>query len=113
MRFLLDENIPKDMALALREEGHDVLWVPETDLRGADDDDLWARAAEEARWLVSADLDFPLDEPRPPGLILIRGFDKVSTAALARFTLEAIAQLAHEAHQLLVISPGRIRRRRF
>lgn len=113
MRFLLDENIPKDLAMALRDEGHDVLWVPETELRGAEDDDLWAKAAKETRWLVTADLDFPLGEPRPPGMILLRGFDRVSTAALARFAMDAVAQLADETDQLLVVSPGRIRRRKF
>ena len=60
MRFLLDENAPKDAAVALRNEGHDVVWIPETSLRAATDEAIWLLAAQEERVLVTSDLDFPL-----------------------------------------------------
>jgi predicted nuclease of predicted toxin-antitoxin system len=113
MRFLLDENIPKDFAVALRSEGHDTVRVSETSLRGGDDDAVWAFAVEDNRIVVTADLDFPLAAPMPAGLILLRGFDRISTQALMELLLSAIRSIGDElVGSLLVISPGRVRKRR-
>lgn len=110
MRFLLDENVPKRVALALRAEGHDVTRVQETPLRGADDDVIWSRAAEEERVFVTADLDFPLKRPGPLGMILIRNFDRVSTSAMTSMLLDTVRSEGDGlAGKLVVVSPGRVR----
>ncbi len=114
MRFLLDENIPEDAVVALRNEGHDVVWIPETTLRGVSDEVIWDLAARQERVLVTEDLDFPLAGPRPPGLVLLRGFDRISSAMLAALLLDGLRAAAEQLpDHILVISPGRFRLRRF
>ena len=113
MRFLLDENLPFDIAVALRSEGHDVVWIPESSSRGANDEVIWRLAAEEQRVFTTEDLDFPLPPPNPPGMILLRGTDRLSTAVRRDLLLHALEQLGDGVLGLLVVvSPGRLRRRR-
>ena len=103
MRFLLDENISKDAAMALRNEGHDVVWIPETPLRGSDDDLLWLVSLQERRVFVTADLGFPRGRPRPPAMILLRGFDRVSTTTEARFLLDTVRELGDDLEAKLIV----------
>ena len=73
MRFLVDENLPIEVADILRRGDHDVLHVSQSGHRGASDQQLWRLAADEGRIIVTRDLDFPLPgTQRPPGLILVR-----------------------------------------
>ncbi len=113
MRFLLDENIPKRVALALRAEGHNVQRVQETALRRAGDEAVWSHAAEDDRIFITGDLGFPLPGPRPPGMLLIRGFERVSMSTFTALLLDAIWSLGDDVLGcLVVVSPGRLRRRR-
>ena len=112
MRFLVDENIPLDLVVALRVEGHDVIWVPESDFRGADDDVIWRHAAQDQRVFVTGDLDFPLSSPNPPGMLLLRGADRLSTRTMSSLLLVAVRSLGDDVlGYLVVVSPGRVRRR--
>jgi hypothetical protein len=43
MRFLANENVPLDAVSALREIGHDVIWV-RVDAPGSPDEDILSRA---------------------------------------------------------------------
>jgi predicted nuclease of predicted toxin-antitoxin system len=114
MRFLLDENIPNRVALALRSGGHNVERVQETALRGAGDEAVWSHAAEDDRIFITADLGFPLPGPRPPGMLLIRGFERVSATTFTALLLDAVRSVGDDIVGLLiVVSPGRLRRRRF
>jgi predicted nuclease of predicted toxin-antitoxin system len=113
MRFLLDENTPHDFALALRNEGHDVVWIPETRLRGLDDPAIWALGREEQRVLVTADLDFPTLGTYEPGMIVVRKIDRLSTSAQADLVLAVVrAEGDNLRGQLAVVAPGRVRMRR-
>jgi predicted nuclease of predicted toxin-antitoxin system len=60
--------------MALREEGHDVIHVADALSQGSDDSAVWNLAFREDRILVTFDKDFPLGDPKLPGLILIRAF---------------------------------------
>ena len=52
--IILDEMFSPRIARALREHGHDVIAVAERiDLRAMTDDDLYAWAAAEKRWLLT------------------------------------------------------------
>jgi predicted nuclease of predicted toxin-antitoxin system len=57
MRFLLDINLPPAMAEWLRPEGHDAAHIREIGLGSLPDHEIFARAADEARIVVTLDLD--------------------------------------------------------
>ena len=58
MRFLVDMNLSEGVAAWLRESGHDAVHLRELGLEALDDPAVFARAAEEARVIVTFDLDF-------------------------------------------------------
>jgi predicted nuclease of predicted toxin-antitoxin system len=58
MKFKIDENLPVEAAVLLREAGHDALTVHEEGLRGALDPKLREACAAEARAPITFDLDF-------------------------------------------------------
>lgn len=57
MRFLADENFPYDAVAALRDAGHDVVWIREA-VPGISDEDVLKRAEAEERILLTFDKDF-------------------------------------------------------
>jgi len=57
VRVLADENVPKKAVEALRERGHDVLWVAEV-APGSKDEEVLALAIREGRILLTFDKDF-------------------------------------------------------
>ena len=86
--------------------------MQETALRGAGDETIWSHAAEDERIFVTADLGFPLPGPTPPGMLLVRGFERVSVSTFTALLLDAIRSLDDDVLGcLVVVSPGRIRRR--
>jgi predicted nuclease of predicted toxin-antitoxin system len=54
----VDENLPVEIAQLLREAGHEVATVLDQDLGGRDDRAVAAICQQEARTLVTLDLDF-------------------------------------------------------
>jgi predicted nuclease of predicted toxin-antitoxin system len=57
MRFLANENFPRAAVAALCAAGHDVIWV-RTEAPGSTDREVLARAARDARILLTFDKDF-------------------------------------------------------
>jgi len=57
VRILADENFPGTAVAALRQRGHDVLWV-RTDHPGASDHTVLRRAQDEKRLVLTFDKDF-------------------------------------------------------
>src|SRR5882762_3701588 len=57
MRILANENFPLAAVNALRQDGHDVLWV-RTESPGISDRDVLSRAQLDARVVVTFDKDF-------------------------------------------------------
>jgi hypothetical protein len=55
--FLVDECLPIDVTLAIRQHDLDVTDLFERGCRGLDDPEVWALAASENRILVTRDLD--------------------------------------------------------
>lgn len=67
MQIKLDENLPVELAVTLRQLGHDVETVPEENLGGADDGLVWQVAQAENRFLITQDLDFSNVHQFKPG----------------------------------------------
>ncbi len=115
MRFLVDENLPTDVAELLRSRGHDVLYLPQSSYRGSTDRKVWQLAVGEQRVIVTRDLDFPLAElPQPPGLVLVRVPHGFTRGRIAEVLAEFVASPNFEriAGAITVVSPGRIRVRK-
>lgn len=58
MKIKLDENLPVRLAAILSARGHDVHTVPDENLSGHPDADIWNAAGKEGRFLITQDLDF-------------------------------------------------------
>lgn len=76
MRIIADKNFPRDIVLALRQRGHDVIYVSEM-MSGAMDDEILAFAHDEHRLMITYDKDFGElafrhRQPSHGGIILFR-----------------------------------------
>src|SRR6266481_1993265 len=117
MRFLLDMNLPPAMADWLRSGGHDAVHVREIGLAHLPDREVFARAAEDGRIVVTFDLDFGeivgLAGATGSGVVLLRL--RLARQHHLRERLQAAISRAAEALQAgatVVVEDTRIRIRR-
>lgn len=111
--------MPLSPALArwLAASGHDAVHASALGLDRAADAEILARAAQDERAVVTADLDYPrllaLAGAEGPSLILFRGGDWSQSDVLARMQL-LLADLGESdiTQSILIVEHGRVRRRR-
>jgi predicted nuclease of predicted toxin-antitoxin system len=76
MNIKLDENLPVQLAILLKNIGHDVHTAHEEQLVGHADSEIWAAAQSESRFLITQDMDFSDTRRFTPGthhgLLLVR-----------------------------------------
>lgn len=117
MRFLIDENLPSDLAADLVTAGHGVLEVADSEHRGEDDKVLWSVAIAERRILVARDLDFPLPKAlgRPPGLVVVRPRWSARGEQIRHMFAEFLRRvdMASLEGAVTTVEPGRFRQRRY
>lgn len=114
MRFLANENVPGPVVAALRERGHDVLWIKEL-MPGAEDRIVLERAQTEHRVVVTLDKDFGELSfrsrlPAESGVILIR-LDWTHPETDNHLAINALLSRDDWAGNFAVIEPDRIRMR--
>ena len=112
MRLLANENFPVDAILALREKGHDVVWISEI-ARGISDSDVLARAHQEGRILVTFDKDFGelafrTASPEIAGIILFR-ISMRSPQHVAALASRVISSREDWAGHFSVVEDARLR----
>lgn len=114
MRFLADENFPRDAVDALRADDHDVRWI-RTDAPGLNDRGVLARAVEEDRVLLTFDKDFGelafrFGLPASCGIILFR-LPTPSPQHVAQTVREAVTDRTDWPGHFSVVDDRRIRMR--
>jgi predicted nuclease of predicted toxin-antitoxin system len=117
VKFLVDMPLSPELAVWLRQRGHDALHVTELGLARAADGEILERAHREHRVVVTADLDYPrllaLAQWEGPGLLLFRGGNYSEQESLDRLE-RALAAVPEDdlPRSIVVIEKSRIRQRR-
>ncbi len=103
------------LATWLREQGHDAVHASDLNLFRAPDLDILARAKQEGRTLVTADLDYPrllaLAQITDPSLIVFRDGNWSDADIVARMGA-ILPELANLEPSIFVVDRNRVRRRR-
>jgi predicted nuclease of predicted toxin-antitoxin system len=110
MRILANENVPRQMVEALREEGHDVVW---TLAEASTDEDILRRAVGEDRVVLTFDKDFGelafrSGMPASTSVILLR-ISARDPSLLAGTIAQALAGRGDWAGHFSVIESDRVR----
>jgi len=114
VRLKLDENLGASVAEYLRNHDHDVSTVPEEELCGADDQTVFAAAAQEQRTLLTLDLDFSNPIRFPPnqafGVIVLR-VNRPTHSLILKVLGDALPHFTKETPggAIWIVEIGRIR----
>ncbi len=115
MKFLIDNALSPTVALELNRAGHDALHVRDLGMHAASDEEIFERAAQDDRVVVSADTDFgtllAIRKQTKPSVILFRHGSQHRPADQAALLNANLAQLigALETGSIVVIQPERVR----
>lgn len=112
MRFLANENVPLDAIVALRQAGHDVVWI-RTEAPGSKDEEILDQAVKEERILLTFDKDFGelafrSRLPASCGIVLFR-ITASGSEHLARIVTTALETDTEWSGHFSVVERNRIR----
>jgi predicted nuclease of predicted toxin-antitoxin system len=112
--FKVDENLPGDLVLLLRDSGFDAVGVADPGLGGAKDERIAQVCLAEGRVVVSLDLDFgdirTFPPERYPGIIVLR-VDRQDVPHVLQVFRRVISELAVQspAAHLWIVDESSIR----
>jgi predicted nuclease of predicted toxin-antitoxin system len=114
VRFLIDQALSPAVAIELNRAGHDAVHVRELGMQAASDEEIFDRAAQDDRVVVSADTHFgtlAIRKQTAPSVILFRHGSQHRPADQADLLKTNLPQLvgALDAGSIVVIQPDRIR----
>jgi predicted nuclease of predicted toxin-antitoxin system len=118
MKWLIDNALSPIVAERLRQAGHDAVHVRDYGLAAASDDEIFARAVDEDRAIISADTDFgtllALRSETRPSVILFRGATPRRPDDQVVLLLANLAGIADDLNRgaVVAIEPTRVRIRR-
>jgi predicted nuclease of predicted toxin-antitoxin system len=118
MKFLIDNALSPQIAESLRTVGHDAVHVRECGLQAAPDDEVFDRADEEGRIIVSADTDFgtilAVRKSFKPSIVLFRRETSHNPSNQLDLLLANLHQIEALLEQgaVVVFDAGRLRIRR-
>jgi predicted nuclease of predicted toxin-antitoxin system len=113
--FLVDEDLPRNLAELLRQRGHNAQDVRDVGLRGQADSRIFAYASQNELALVTADVEFAHIHKYPPGthhgIVLLRFPSEAHADVLRHVTVTALSLLEARdiAGNIVVVEPGQIR----
>ena len=114
MKFKIDENLPIEYAVTLRDVGYDADTVEDERISGADDATVFAHSQAESRTLITLDLDFSNLQMYPcqshSGIIILRtrAQDKGTLLTILRRLIPVFRERSPH-RQLWIVEKDRIR----
>jgi predicted nuclease of predicted toxin-antitoxin system len=114
VRLKIDENLPQEVTMLLRENGYDAVSVFDQSMSGETDTIVFEVCQNEERVLVTLDLDFSNIQAYPPasasGMIVLRlgRQDKASVLDVMKRLIPVFETHAPN-HKLWIVEEDRIR----
>ena len=115
LAFLLDENMPKKVLLAMRRDGYTVTRVYDEKLASQPDSAIFMFARASNKVIVTFDTDYLSRLKFPPphaGILVLRAFPRnISVTTLASAILQALAMLQtlDLSNKVYVIEPDLVK----